>query len=110
MTTTADMSIIYVTAGSMDEARRIASALVEERLAACANILGEMESVYRWKGKIEHDREIALIVKTRSALVVDAIARIEALHGYETPCAVALPIAAGAAGYLAWLDEETAPA
>ena len=103
-----NMSIIYVTAETFDEARAIAAAVVEERLAACANILGAMESVYHWQGKIERADEVALILKTRDDLVEKAIARVKELHSYSVPCAVAFPISSGNPDYLNWLAEETA--
>ncbi len=101
------MSIIYITAGTRDEARAIAEALIAERLIACANILGDMESIYRWQGAIERENEIAMIVKTRKDLVGKTIARITDLHSYTTPCAIELAIGAGNPDYLAWLAEET---
>ncbi len=100
--------MIYVTAGSRAEALQIARALVEERLAACANILGEVASIYRWQGKVEEAQEIVLIAKTKRSLAEKAIARIKALHSYDVPCAVAYNMTAGLPAYLDWIDGETA--
>ena len=97
----------YVTCRSAEEARAIGRAVVAERLAACANLLGGVESLYWWKGALEESREVALILKTRAALVPALTERVKALHGYEVPCVVALPILGGNADYLAWLAAET---
>ncbi len=102
-----EFSLLYVTAGSAEDARAIGRSLVEERLAACANVLDGMTSVYRWEGTVQEDREAVLIVKTRRSLVEEATARIKALHGYDCPCVVALPITGGNADFLDWLGAET---
>lgn len=99
----------YVTCASSEEASRIGRAVVEERLAACANILPGLVSIYRWQGRIETGQEVALVLKTRAERVEALTARIRALHSYSVPCVVALPILAGNPDYLAWLAEETAP-
>ncbi len=100
--------MIYVTTGSRDEALKIARALVDEKLAACANVLGQADSIYRWQGKVEEAQEVVVIAKTRRDLADQALARIKALHSYDVPCAVAYDIAAGLPDYLAWIDRETA--
>ena len=82
--------------------------MVDEKLAACANILGQAHSIYRWQGKVEEAQEVVVIAKTRRDLVDKVMARIQALHSYDMPCAVAYDIAAGLPGYLAWIDQETA--
>lgn len=86
----------------------IAKALVSEKLAACANILGPAHSVYRWQGKVEEAQEIVVIFKTRRDLAEAALTRIKALHSYDVPCAVVYDISAGAPDYLAWINRETA--
>ena len=100
--------MLYVTASSNDEATRIAKALVSEKLAACANVLGPAQSIYRWKGNVEQAQEFVVILKTRSALADAAIARVKALHSYDLPCAVAYDMSAGLTAYLDWIDSETA--
>jgi periplasmic divalent cation tolerance protein len=85
-------------------------AVVEERLAACANVLDGMTSVYWWQGTLEQAREAVLILKTRAELIERLSARIKELHPYACPCVVALPIAAGNAAYLGWIADETAQA
>ncbi|MBL6928354.1 MAG: divalent-cation tolerance protein CutA [Rhodospirillales bacterium] len=99
--------LLYVTAGSRDEALRLGRAVVEKRLAACANIVGETTSIYRWEGELQEDAEVALILKTRAALVDDATAEIKRLHSYDCPCVVALPIDGGNDEFLNWIINET---
>lgn len=98
---------VYMTASSAEEADRIASALVEERLAACVNILGAIRSVYRWDGAVRNDTEVALIAKTRAALFDALAARVRALHSHDVPCIVSWPIEAGNPAYLSWIGDET---
>jgi periplasmic divalent cation tolerance protein len=106
-----DKIVVLVTCGSAGEARRIARALVAERLAACANILQvPVESVYRWKGKIESAREFLLIVKTSRKRFPALQKEVRRLHGYDVPEIIALPIASGARRYLAWISESVRPA
>lgn len=88
-------------------ARRIASALVEERLAACVNIVPDMTSVYRWDGALETASECLLLVKTRRTALEPLRRRLEELHPYDLPELVALPIEGGSPAYLAWVVEET---
>ena len=102
-----DRQLIYITASSDEEARTIARTLVEERLAACANILGRIGSVYWWEGELQEDDEVALIVKSTDALVPRIVERVKTLHSYDCPCVVALPIAAGNAAFLDWIGAET---
>jgi periplasmic divalent cation tolerance protein len=99
--------LLYVTVGSADEAAEIGKALVDERLAACVNILSPMTSIYRWRGEIQVDSECAMIAKTRADMVEEVTARIRALHSYEVPCVVALPIEGGHQPFLGWIVEET---
>ena len=103
-----DVRILYITAGSRDEAKKIGRALVEARLAACANVIDGMESIYWWQGKLTEDREAVLIVKTRADLVSAVTARVKALHSYTVPCVVALPILDGNPDYIDWIGQETA--
>ena len=100
--------MLYITAGSRDEAKKIGRALVEARLAACANVIDGMESVYWWEGKLTEDREAVLIVKTRADLVPAVTAKVKELHSYSVPCVVALPILDGNPDYLGWVRAETA--
>jgi periplasmic divalent cation tolerance protein len=99
--------LLYITASGLDEARKIAKTLVESRLAACANVVGAIESYYWWDGALQEGGEVALIAKTRLDLVEAAIAKVKQIHSYSCPCVIALPIDAGNPGFLAWIDAET---
>ncbi len=101
---------IYVTTADEAEAERIALAVVGERLAACANILPGMRSVYWWEGRLEQGREAVLVLKTQGELAPALAARIKALHSYAVPCIVELPIEGGNPDFLAWIAAETAGA
>lgn len=101
---------VYMTAASPEEAERIGTALVEARLAACVNILPGMRSIYRWQGKVERASETVLVAKTRAMLLPDLTERVQALHSYDCPCVIALPIEGGSAAYLDWLRAESGPA
>ena len=101
-------SVVYVTAASRDEALAIGRTVIGERLAACANVLPGMRSIYWWEGQVAEDDEALLVLKTREALLAALIARIRALHSYTTPCITAWPITAGNPDYLAWIAETTA--
>lgn len=103
-----DLRLVYMTASSREEAKKIGRALVEERLAACANVIDGMESVYWWQGQLTEDRETVLIAKTRAELIPALTERVRALHSYSVPCVVALPILTGNPAYLDWLAAETA--
>lgn len=103
-----DRVLIYVTASNHEEALRLGRTLVEERLAACANLLGPITSVYRWEGRVNQDDEVALVLKTRADLADRLIDRARALHSYSCPCVVALPITAGNPAFLEWIGTETA--
>lgn len=98
---------VYMTAADRDEARRIAETLVAERLIACANILGEIESVYRWEGQVARGREVAVILKTRESLVDRVLSRAAELHSYDCPCVVVLGIEHGHPPFLDWIAAET---
>lgn len=96
---------VYMTAATRAEARRIAKKLVDERLAACVNILGPMESVYSWKGKVCAGREVALVAKTAVSRKTALIRAVRTLHSYECPCIVCLPIDGGNPDFLRWIRE-----
>jgi periplasmic divalent cation tolerance protein len=98
---------VYATFADAGEAERIARLLVEERLAACANILGPCRSIYRWEGKVEESDEIAALFKTREVQAQDLIARLAELHSYAIPAAVIWPILGGLPAYLEWVEESS---
>jgi periplasmic divalent cation tolerance protein len=97
--------IVISTTGSQEEARRIARELVERRLAACVNILGPTESVYRWQGKVEVAGEFLLLIKTTAARFADVRDALTTLHSYDVPECIALDITEGSPQYLAWLAD-----
>jgi len=99
--------MVYMTAGGLEEARRIGRELVEARLAACVNILDGMNSFYWWEGKVQDERETVLIAKTKAGLVPSLIEKVKSLHSYTVPCIVSLPILEGYAPFLEWVNEET---
>lgn len=100
---------VYVTASDLEEAERIGEAVVDARLAACANVLDGMRSIFRWQGSVQKGREAILILKTREDLFDDLKQRIVELHSYELPCVVAMPIAAGHEPFLDWVASEAGP-
>jgi periplasmic divalent cation tolerance protein len=97
------------TVGTADDAERLASALVERRLAACVNVVPGVVSHYRWRGALQRDQEWLLVIKTRAERLAALRAAFAELHPYELPELVAFAIADGSEAYLAWLDESTAP-
>ncbi len=100
-------AMAYVTAPDLETARSIARTVVQRRLAACAN-LWPIESMYRWKGKVEETNEVVIVFKTRAALLEKLIAAVRASHPYEVPCIVSYPMGPALREYLDWIDEETA--
>jgi periplasmic divalent cation tolerance protein len=96
--------IVFITIGSFEEAERIAQALVERMLAACVNIVPFITSVYRWQDEVQRDSEALLIAKSRRDVFEHLASCVKELHSYETPEIIALPIVAGDADYLCWLD------
>ncbi len=97
--------VALTTVGTAEDAERIARALVEQRLAACVNVVPGVVSVYRWKGAVERDDEWLLVMKTSSQRLEQLREALLALHPYELPELVVLPIVGGHAPYLAWLDD-----
>lgn len=97
--------LVLSTAPDIAVARQLASALVEERLAACVSLLPGLESTYRWQGKTETSAEILLLIKTAEEKVEVLLARLPQLHPYEVPEALVFPVESGLAAYLAWVRE-----
>ncbi len=100
-----DPIVVLITAPNKDEAERIAEMLVSQGLAACVQMLTGMESVYRWKGEVQRDQEVLLLAKTTRARFDDLESKVSAMHSYETPEIIALPISAGSEAYLRWVVE-----
>ena len=104
-----DAIVVFMTAANGEEATRLADMLVGAHLAACVQILPEMESVYRWQGKIERQSEVLLLAKTTRAKFDDLEREVRALHSYDTPEIIAVPVITGSAPYLDWLEQATDP-
>ena len=99
--------VIYITTGSVNEAKKIGRVLVEEKLVACSNIISPIRSIYSWQGKICDDKEALMVLKTRKKLFNQIVKRVEKLHSYDVPEIIAMPIIEGSSKYLSWLNEET---
>ena len=99
--------VIYITTSSATEAKKIGRVLVEEKLAACSNIISPIRSIYSWQGKICDDKEALMILKTKKELFKQIIKRVEELHSYDVPEIIAIPIIDGSSKYLSWINEET---
>ncbi|HSQ02163.1 MAG TPA: divalent-cation tolerance protein CutA [Methanobacterium sp.] len=99
-------SIVYITTSGLNESKNIAKMLLEEKLAACINIIPTVESIYLWKGKIEEDSESIMVVKTRSELVENIIKKVEEVHSYEIPCILEITVNKGSKTYLKWMKSE----
>lgn len=101
--------LVYITAANIDETEALAEVLVKERLAACANVVERVKSIYWWKGVLERDEESMIILKTREDRLDHLIKRVKQLHSYENPEIVAVPILKGSSEYLNWIDDELNP-
>ncbi|MDI6799803.1 MAG: divalent-cation tolerance protein CutA [Actinomycetota bacterium] len=99
--------IIYITASSLTEARRISSSLLEKRLVACANISSPIESHYHWQGKLETASEVAVIFKTTEDKLKEVADEIKSLHSYDLPAIISWNITWGEPSYLNWIEKET---
>ena len=105
-----DKVIVFSMCASKEEAKRIARGLVEERLAACVNLVDGVVSIYQWKGGVQEDLEVMLVVKTRRDLLARLQERLASMHSYEVPEAIAIQVVDGLPAYLEWLDRELIPA
>lgn len=110
MSTSDKPVLIYTTFASAEEAERIGGSLVEERLAACVNVLAPITSIYVWQGKRERAQETPMLIKTQAALADAVVGRVRALHSYDNPAILTLPLAGGSADFLAWITAQTGPA
>lgn len=98
--------IVYITTSSITEAKELSEVLIKERLAACANVVERVKSIYLWKGSIERDDESLIILKTKESKMDELIKKVKEHHSYENPEIVALPILKGSTDYLKWIDTE----
>ena len=101
------ISLIYTTINNEEDAKKIANYLIEEQIVACVNIIPNVQSIYRWKGKIEEEREFLIIAKTVDENVIKAINKIKKLHNYEIPDIISIPINNGYSEYLDYIKRET---
>ena len=99
--------VAFITAGSPDEAETIARILVDEKLAACCNVVNPIISIYRWQGKVHRDQEVLLIAKSTAARFERLKTRVKELHSYDVPEVISLPITDGLPEYLHWIETET---
>ena len=113
-----NFQLIYITTKNKEEAKKIGRELVKSRLAACVNIIDNMNSIYFWKaplnkkdltgqGKIQDENEAVLIAKTKEALVEELIKKVKSTHSYDCPCIISMPIAGGNKDYLEWIEKNT---
>jgi periplasmic divalent cation tolerance protein len=100
-----DKRLVLTTCGSLEEARQIAQAVIEHRLAACVNIVPQIESIYRWKGEVETAPEWLLLIKTTTSAFEQLRDAIMKLHSYEVPECIEIAITEGSAAYLSWIEE-----
>ena len=105
-----DKRLVVTTAPSLTEARTLARALVERKLAACVNLVPKIESIYRWQGKVESAEECLLLIKTTAAMFENVRSAIQELHSYDVPECIALAIEDGSVAYLKWITESVADA
>ncbi len=103
----AEYAVVFVTAPSLEVARRVGFEVVEKKLAACANLVPGIESIFHWEGKMQQEQEVFMLLKTRAGLIDDLVAAIRDLHPYSTPEIIALPILSGSRDYLEWIGAET---
>ena len=102
-----ETSLVYITTGNLEEARDIGQKIVSERLAAGVNIIDKAHSMYWWAGKLQNEREVIVIAKTKDRLVPELTARVKSIHSYACPCIVSLPIKNGNRAFLDWVRNET---
>ena len=99
---------VYMTAGSVEEAKSIGQILVGKNLAACVNLLENMISIYKWEEKLEESKEVIMIAKTSKTLMPKLIETVNSLHSYDCPCLLELPIQGGNPDFLSWIESQTA--
>ena len=99
---------VYMTAGSIEEAKSIGQILVVQNLAACVNLLENMTSIYKWEEKLEESQEVIMIAKTRKTLMPKLIEKVNSIHSYDCPCILELPVQGGNSDFLSWIKSQTA--
>ena len=99
-------SMFYITAGSKEEAEKVAANLVKKRLVACANVLPGIQSFFYWEGEVQSEEEFLIIGKTRTDAVDDLVARVKEIHSYDVPCVITWELKNGNPEFLQWIDDE----
>ena len=99
---------VYMTAGSIEEAKSIGQILVVQNLVACVNLLENMTSIYKWEEKLEESQEVIMIAKTRKTLMPKLIEIVNSIHSYDCPCILELPVQSGNPDFLSWIESQTA--
>ncbi len=102
--------IVYMTAGNVDEASRIAKVLVQRRLAACVNIIDGIRSIYEWEGTLQDEREVVMIAKTHADCLPELEEAVKSMHSYDCPCIVELALSGGNNAFLDWVGAQVGPA
>ena len=102
------LCLVYITAGSLEEAKGIGQILVGQNLTACVNLLENTTSIYNWEDKMEESQEVIMIAKTRKTLMPKLIEKVNSLHSYDCPCILELPIQGGNLNFLSWIKSQTA--
>lgn len=97
---------VYMTAGSAEEAKKVGRALLEAGLVACVNIIDNMNSLYVWNGEVQDEKEVVVIAKTTENVLTDLMEKVRAVHSYEVPCIVSIPIEDGYPPFLRWVEQE----
>ncbi len=100
-----EINFVYITTSNKDEARKIGKVLVESKLAACVNIIDNMNAIYMWEGEIQDDTETILIAKTVSSRLPALVEKVKSIHSYECPCIVSLPVSGGHQPFLSWVAD-----
>jgi periplasmic divalent cation tolerance protein len=100
-----EYNVVFITAKDTIEARKIANGLLKAKLVACVNILDGVESIFRWKGKVDSAREVLMVIKSKQKSFEKIVSKVKLLHSYENPEIIALPIIAGSWNYLKWIEE-----
>lgn len=100
------INFIYMTVGNKDEAKKIGKELVASKLAACVNILDNMNSFYLWDGEMQEDTEVVMVAKTTEDRIPDLVEKVKSMHSYDCPCIVSLPVSGGHQPFLDWIGEQ----
>ncbi|MFQ5640221.1 MAG: divalent-cation tolerance protein CutA [bacterium] len=101
--------VVFVTCGSEEEAKKISRELLDAQLIACANVVPSVLSIFRWQGKIDEESEVLIVIKSVKTNLAQIVTKVKAMHSYDVPEIIAMPIIGGSDDYLRWVDNETMP-